>query len=435
MIKVCKFGGAAISDATSIGRVKTIIESDRERRYIIVSAPGKRFKEDVKVTDLLYDTYESLCQTGKCGNAFDHVKERFRSITQQLALNIDIENLLIDTEKEIVLRKDRDFTASRGEYLAGKIIAHLLQVSFIDACSIIRFAHGKLDNNLTYKLTSEALKNAEFAVIPGFYGADEAGNIITFSRGGSDITGAIVARSISAHLYEKWTDVSGFLACDPQIIKEPLSIRSLSYMQLRSLAYVGADVLHGDSIFPVREIGIPIKIKNFLKPDEYGTDILPSVEWRSCKSKALGVAGKRDLLVIFIKNHRINNEPFQMQQIFSIFEKFHFTLEHIFCGIATVSIVVQGERWVDPLKDLILNEIVATLHPEEIKIYDAISLVALVGHKMDSAKSISRLITVTTKTGKDLAILDHAISETTIMLVIRNGNYNHILQAIYKEFF
>ncbi len=435
MIKVCKFGGTAISSGDSICRVKEIIENDPERRYIVVSAPGKRFKSDIKVTDLLYDTYKTLYETGTCGSAFEDVKNRFRVITQELALDIDIENILADTEQEMIRRMDRDFTASRGEYLAGRIMASFLNIPFIDPCDIIRFTSGKLDNETTYRLTGDDLKDKRCAVVAGFYGADKEGNIITFSRGGSDITGAIIARAINAHLYEKWTDVSGFLACDPQIIENPSNIKYLSYAQLRSLAYVGADVLHGDSIFPVREVGIPIKIKNYLKPDEYGTDILPSVEWTSRKSKALGIAGKKDLLVIHIRNHRINNDPVQMKQIFSIFQKFNFTFEHVFCGIATISIVVKEEKWKNPLKEKILDEIAITVHPEEMIVYDKVSLVALIGHNMDSTENISRLLMATVRTDDDLDMFDHAVSETTIMLVMRNGNYNRILQAIYKEFF
>ena len=236
MIKVCKFGGTAISSSDSIRRVKEIAENDPARRYIVVSAPGKRFKDDIKVTDLLYDTYQTLLETGKCGPAFEEVKNRCRTIVKELDLPLDIENLLIDTENEIVRQRDRDFTASRGEYLAGKIVASFLNVPFIDPCDIIRFSHGKLVNETTYELTSEALQDKTRAVIAGFYGADKEGNVVTFSRGGSDITGAIIARAINANLYEKWTDVSGFLACDPQIIENPLSIKYLSYAQLRSLA-------------------------------------------------------------------------------------------------------------------------------------------------------------------------------------------------------
>ena len=435
MIKVCKFGGTAISSGDSIRRVKKIIETDPERRYIVVSAPGKRFKDDIKVTDLLYDTYQTLLETGKCGSAFEEVKARCRTIVQELDLAIDIEKLLVDTEKEIVYQRERDFTASRGEYLAGKIVASFLNVPFIDSCDIIRFSRGKLDNEPTYALTSEALQDKERAVIAGFYGADKKGNIVTFSRGGSDITGAIVARAINANLYEKWTDVSGFLACDPQIVDNPLSIKHLSYAQLRSLAYAGADVLHGDSIFPVREVGIPIKIKNYLRPEDYGTDIMPEIEWPSRESKALGIAGKKDLLVIRIRNHQINNDPVQIKQIFSIFEKFNFTFEHVFCGIATISIVVKTEKWKTPVKAQILDEIAIAVCPEEIVVYDEVSVVALIGHNMDSRENISRLLVATANADDDLDMLDHAVSKTTVMLVMRNGDYNRIIKAIYKEFF
>lgn len=435
MIKVCKFGGTALADGTSINRIKEIIEKDSERRYIVVSAPGKRFKDDIKVTDLLYTTYQSVLETGTCGLEFEKVKNRFRAIVQELSLSIDIDNILVTTEKEIVRQKDRDFTASRGEYLSGIIMANLLNVPFIDPRNIVRFTRGKLDSKKTYELTCTALQGKEHAVIAGFYGADNKGNIVTFSRGGSDITGAIVARAINANLYEKWTGVDGFLACDPQIVENPLHIRELSYTQLRSLAYVGADVLHGDSIFPVREIGIPIQIKNYLNPEEYGTDILPSVECSSNESKPLGIAGKKDLLIIYITNHRLNNDPVQMRQIFSIFDKYNFTFEHVFCGITTISIVVKEEKWKSPLKEQILNEIANTVRPEEMIVYDKVSIVALVGNNMDSTENLSRFIMATDLTDVNLKIVDQAVSETTIMLVFRNGIFKRVIDAIYKEFF
>ena len=292
MIKVCKFGGTSMADGMTMRRVKDIFESDPERRYIVVSAPGKRFSGDIKVTDLLYETHKEVEETGSCGEAFEKICARFSGIVQELKIDLDIESILQETKKAIEEEKSADFAASRGEYLSGRIMAALLNIPFIDARDVIKFdASGKLESARSFELLARALSGKPKALVTGFYGEGADGKVKTFSRGGSDISGAIVARAAGAALYENWTDVSGFLACDPRIVENPVPIRSLSYKELRELSYMGANVLHSESIFPVREADIPIRIKNTFRPEDEGTLIMPTSKYRFSGRTVTGVAG------------------------------------------------------------------------------------------------------------------------------------------------
>ena len=270
-----------MADGNVIKGVKNIIESDDERRYIVVSAPGKRFSGDIKVTDLLYACYDELKNTGSCEKAFAPVCTRFRGIVKELELDINIDQILELTRRRIEKERSEDFTASRGEYLSARIMAEVLGAKFIDTEDVIFFdKSGFLDDEKTYKAISAAAAGEKLAVFPGFYGKGANGKVKTFSRGGSDITGAVVARALSATLYENWTDVSGFLACDPALVDSPKRIKMLSYKELRELSYMGANVLHADSIFPVRKANIPIQIKNTFRPNDEGTSIVPSSIYR-----------------------------------------------------------------------------------------------------------------------------------------------------------
>lgn len=275
-VKVCKFGGTSMAAGNVIAKVKNIVESDGERKYIIVSAPGKRYSDDKKLTDMLYACHAALVSGEGFNEAFEPVKARFRSIVKELNMDFDIDKLLSDTELRIVKEESEDFTASRGEYLNAVIFARYIGAKFVDAENTIFFKeNGLLDEGKTYSAIYEKLKGEKRAVLPGFYGTGKGGKIKTFSRGGSDISGAVVARAVHASLYENWTDVSGFLACDPRIVSSPKQITNISYKELRELSYMGANVLHSESIFPVRKANIPIKIKNTFRPDDAGTSILP----------------------------------------------------------------------------------------------------------------------------------------------------------------
>ena len=277
-LKVCKFGGTSMADGTVMMRVKKIIDGEKDRKYIVVSAPGKRYSGDIKVTDALYSCYTEVSETDSCQNTFPIIRGRFEGIVKELGLNLNIKDILDETERRILEESSADFTASRGEYLCARIMAVLLGAKFVDAEEVIFFDEkGLLDEQKTYSAIERAISGAERAVIPGFYGRGCDGRVKTFSRGGSDISGAIVARAANAPLPENRTDVSGFLACDPRIVDSPKRIKSLSYKELRELSYMGANVLHSESIFPVRKANIPIQIKNTFRPEDDGTSILPSV--------------------------------------------------------------------------------------------------------------------------------------------------------------
>ena len=263
MIKVCKFGGTSMADAKAIRQVKNIIEADKSRRYVIVSAPGKRFKDDIKITDMLYRCYNEVVEFGTCKKSFAIIRERFVEIVKDLGLSLDINAVLDKTEKEIDESKCADFAASRGEYLSAVIAADFLGYEFVDAAEMVRFdSHGKLNDDYTDDKVSNRLSKVERAVIPGFYGKNFQGDIKTFSRGGSDITGSIIARGVRADLYENWTDVSGFLVCDPRIVPEAKVIKQITYKEVRELSYMGASVLHAEAIAPVMKRRVPIRYKS-----------------------------------------------------------------------------------------------------------------------------------------------------------------------------
>ncbi len=343
-VKVCKFGGTSMADGNVIKGVKNIIESDGERRYIVVSAPGKRFSGDIKVTDLLYACYDELKNTGSCEKAFAPVCTRFRGIVKELELDINIDQILELTRRRIEKERSEDFTASRGEYLSARIMAEVLGAKFIDTEEVIFFdKNGFLDGEKSYKAISSAASGEKLAVFPGFYGKGANGKVKTFSRGGSDITGAVVARAVSATLYENWTDVSGFLACDPALVDSPKRIKMLSYKELRELSYMGANVLHADSIFPVRKANIPVQIKNTFRPQDEGTSIVPSSIYRPCGNVVTGISGKKNFTVIFIEKSLMNSEIGFMRKVLTVVEQEGVSVEHVPSGIDTMSLVVTSE--------------------------------------------------------------------------------------------
>ena len=308
-----------MSDGMNFRRVADIMNGDSDRRFLVVSAPGKRFGNDSKVTDLLYAAHDALEAGGDFRAAFKKVRDRFSGIVREIGLAFKIDSVLDECEREIEAEKSRDFTASRGEYLSARIMAGLLNVPFIDARDTVRFFEdGRLNDKETFALVKEAIRGKRRAVVSGFYGACPNGKVKTFSRGGSDVSGAIVARAAGADLYENWTDVSGFLACDPRIIENPARIPALSYQELRELSYMGANVLHSEAIFPVREANIPIRIKNTFRPDDEGTDILPAEKYRFTGKTVTGIAGKRHFTVIYLEKSLMNAVIGFTQRVLSV---------------------------------------------------------------------------------------------------------------------
>ncbi len=435
---VCKFGGSSLADGSNINRVAEILHSDPARRFAVVSAPGKRFSADVKVTDLLYSCYRAACETGSCSAAFAAVRRRFVSIVEELGLEgFDIEGILDETEREIDARKSADFAASRGEYLNARVIAAKLGWEFVDAKDLVFFdGHGAFDEEKSYPIIAERLKNCSNAVIPGFYGTDAAGNIKTFSRGGSDISGSIVARAVNADLYENWTDVSGFLAADPRIVEKPEKIEVISFKELRELSYMGANVLHADSIFPVRKGDIPIKIKNTFRPQDAGTLILPSKKYKKQGNIVTGIAGKKDFTVIFLEKSMMNAEIGFARKVLSILEEDGVNFEHMPTGIDTLSIVIESRYLADGMLDRLLEQIRAAVHPDYVRVLENIALVATVGHGMAASVGTSaRLFCALSDAGVNVRMIDQGSSELNIIVGIDNDDYEKCLRAIYREFF
>ncbi len=426
-----------MADGITMLRVKSIIESDPTRRYVVVSAPGKRFGGDIKVTDLLYETYDNVVVSGETGAAFEKICERFRGIVSELKLDLDIDSILAETGEAIVKEASPDFCASRGEYLSGRVMAALLDVPFIDARDVVKFGpDGKLDNARTYALLAEALKGKKRALVTGFYGEDANGRVKTFSRGGSDISGAIVARAAGADLYENWTDVSGFLACDPRIVENPVPIRSLSYKELRELSYMGANVLHSESIFPVREADIPIRIKNTFRPEDKGTDILPTSRYTYSGRRVTGIAGKKNFTVIFLEKSLMNEEIGFTYRTLAVFMKHGISFEHIPTGIDTMSFVIDSAELKGGLLEEMCDEIRDAVKPDSLRVINDIALIAVVGHGMTRSVGVSaRLFEAIARAGVNVRMIDQGSSELNIIVGVDNENYERTLKAVYEEFF
>jgi len=436
MIKVAKFGGTSMADGNMISRVVEIVKSDPDRRYVVVSAPGKRYSGDTKVTDLLYDSFKELQRDGKVGASFEKVCDRFRSIVRELGIELDIDAILSETRRAIERERSVEFTASRGEYLAGRVTAAALGVPFVDARDTVRIlSDGRLDGERSFRLTAEALKGKPYAVVSGFYGEGADGKVKTFSRGGSDISGALVARAVGADLYENWTDVSGFLACDPRIVENPEGIRTMSYKELRELSYMGANVLHAESIFPVRAADIPIRIKNTFRPDDEGTLILPLSKYVYSDRIVTGIAGKKNFTVIFIEKSLMNAEIGFARKVLTVLEERGVSFEHLPSGIDTMSLVVDSEQLEGRLEE-VEREISLAVAPDNIRVFSDVALIATVGHGMSKNVGTSaRLFDALARADINVRMIDQGSSELNIIVGVDNANMDRAIRAIYAEFF
>lgn len=426
-----------MADGNVINGVKKIIESDAERKYVVVSAPGKRYSGDTKVTDLLYASYAELIERGTCKNSFSAVRARFISLVKELNIPFEIGALLDETEAMIEREKSEDFTASRGEYLCARVVAEVLGAKFIDAKDVIFFKEdGSLDGDKSYKAISFAVSGSERAVIPGFYGKGADGKVKTFSRGGSDISGSIVARAVNATVYENWTDVSGFLACDPRIVESPVKIKTISYKELRELSYMGANVLHSDSIFPLRKADIPIQIKNTFRPEDTGTAILPSKRYTPSGNLVTGVAGKKNFTVIFIEKSHMNAEVGFMCKVLGVLAEEEISIEHIPSGIDTMSLVIESSGLSKEKLKEVIEKIKAAVAPDVIRVIEDIALIATVGHGMSSSVGTSaRLFNAIANANINIKMIDQGSSELNIIVGVRNEDYEKCIRAIYAEFF
>lgn len=436
MVKVCKFGGTSMADAAAISRAADIILSDKARRYVVVSAPGKRFKEDEKVTDLLYASFKEAQEKGSCKKTFSKIRARFLDIVKDLALDLDIAPHLDEIEEGINNSKTADYAASRGEYLSAIVFAAKLGYTFVDTESIVKFDEsGVFAADYTNDLISAKLKEVKKAVFPGFYGSLPSGEIKTFSRGGSDVTGSIIARGAKAAVYENWTDVNGFLTADPRIVENPEQIDCLSYKELRELSYMGANVLHPEAIFPVRSAGIPINIKNTFAPAHEGTMIVADSKLPYDGRPVTGIAGRKGFTTIFIEKSMMNNERGFGRRVLSVLEVRGISFEHMPSGIDTLSIIVSDEEIQGKL-EAVIKDIRKAVQPDSIEILSGLSLIATVGHHMASRKgTAATLFTALSNADINIKMIDQGSSELNIIVGVETEDMEKAINAIYHAFF
>jgi len=430
--KVCKFGGTSLANAEQFKKVRAIIEADPSRRVIVLSAPGKRNDNDKKITDLLLVCQELAEQGLEIEPVFSRIRERFIEIVERLEISIDIIELLDETERLIQDTPIKSFVASRGEYLSAKVFAAWIGATFVEPVETIIFKNEEHICPSTYKKLSDKIGDTGLFVVPGFYGADEHGLIKTFSRGGSDITGAIVARAIGASVYENWTDVSGFLMADPRIVDNPRSIEELTYKELRELSYMGATVLHDEAIFPVRDAGIPIEIKNTNNPAEPGTRIVS--ERKPSERIVTGIAGVKNFVMFQIEKTLMNKMIGFGRNVLQIFESRDISYDHTPTGIDTMSVVVRSDNLGEKL-DLVVEDIKRTVEPDRIDIVSNLAIITTVGvgmvhHIGTSAKLFSALAAAEV----NVRIIDQGSSEINIIVGVDNKDYEKAINAIYNAF-
>ena len=433
-LKVLKFGGSSLADAEHFRKVAEIVKSDPDRKYVVASAPGKRSSSDKKVTDMLYECYAMAADERDITDIFEAIKDRYIQIIRDLELDLDLTEVFEKIRHSFLHNSGRDYIASRGEYLNAMILAKYLGFHFIDAKKCIFFNdYGHFDAEKTNEVLSDYLSRYEYAVIPGFYGSMPNGTIKTFSRGGSDITGSIVARAASASIYENWTDVSGFLMADPRCISNPAVINTITYKELRELSYMGATVLHEDSIFPVRYSKIPINIKNTNKPEDRGTFIVPETD-DIPEYVLTGVAGKVGFSTITIEKDMMNSELGFGRRVLQAIEENGVSYEHFPSGIDTMSVIISTKELRKKRAD-IMASICKSVNPENIFIEENLALIAIVGRGMVKAKgTAARIFTALANSGVNIRMIDQGSSELNIIVGIEEHDYTTALKAIYNEF-
>ena len=437
MLKVLKFGGSSMVDARQFEKVKSIVQADPARRVVIVSAAGKRFSDDHKLTDLLYLCHAHLKYGVSCDNVFDMIRSRYMEIRDDLGLQTDLE-----TEFDALRRKmdkgiSQDELVSRGEYFAAQLMADYLGYDFLDSELWLKFnLDGTVDQETSYEALSRAASGRR-VVIPGFYGAMPDGTIKTFTRGGSDITGALAAAALNADVYENWTDVSGFLMADPRIVSDPLPIERITYSELRELSYIGAQVLHEGTIFPVREKNIPLNIRNTNQPDHPGTMIRESfdeLEESKDSSFITGIAGRKDFSVITITKNGMSNEVGTLRRILEILEKYQLVVEYLPSGIDSVSLVVAADK-LRPCQYQILGEIQKNLKPDTIHVTEDMAIVAAVGRKMAFKPGISgKIFAALGENGINIRMITQGPEELNIIVGVDNKDFAGAIRVLYNSF-
>ena len=432
--KVVKFGGSSLASAAQMKKVCDIIRSDPSRRYVIPSAPGKRFSDDTKVTDMLYRAYDAAARGEDITDRISAIRSRYQEIIDGLHIDIDLGEEFAVIEDMFRRQAGRDYAASRGEYLNGMVLAACLGFRYIDAAKVICFdENGKFEPEKTHQTLREYLKNIDYAVIPGFYGAMPDGSIKTFSRGGSDITGSIVARAVRADVYENWTDVSGVMLADPHIISNPEVIDTVTYRELRELSYMGATVLHEEAIFPVRSEGIPINIRNTNAPEDPGTMIVETT-FRQPKYVITGIAGHKGFCAINIEKDMMNEEVGFGRKVLQVFEENGISFEHTPSGIDTFTVIVHQDEFMEKEQNVI-SGIHKAVHPDTIDLEGDLALIAIVGRGMKAKKGTAGLVfSALAHARVNVKMIDQGSSELNIIIGVKNDDFETAVRAIYDVF-
>ncbi|MBF0709636.1 MULTISPECIES: aspartate kinase [unclassified Gemella] len=433
MVKVSKFGGSSVASAEQFKKVKSIVQSDQARKLVVVSAAGKAHKEDNKITDLLYLCHAHIKYGISFDNIYSIIENKFLNIKNTLKINFDIESELSSLKQELIKGIDEDYLISRGEYLTGLLMAQYLGYKFVDPKNLIFFNYnGNVDYQKSQEAFDKLLTENNNLLIPGFYGSLPNGEIKVMTRGGGDVTGAIIANLANAEIYENWTDVSGVLMADPRIVDSPKEIDVITYTELRELSYMGASILHEEAIFPIKEKGIPIQIRNTNKPESLGT-IIKNTE-RKSKSIITGIAGKKDFSIISIKKNHMSTEVGLINKTLALFESYNVSIEHIPTGIDSFSIVVETAS-IKPFIHELLSKIKDTTNADEVSIVNELSLIATVGHQMKNHKGMSgRLFTALGKNNINIMVISQTNDEINIIIGVHNSDYEKTIATIYNEF-
>ena len=434
MKKVVKFGGSSLADARQFEKAGAIVRAESSRRFVVPSAPGKRTKDDTKVTDMLYACYALAQENRDFGKELARIRQRYQEIVDGLSLQLSLDGEFEKIEQNFKAHAGKDYAASRGEYLNGILMSAYLGFPFVDAAETVFFTEkGEFDASRTNTVLGERLKNMPNAVIPGFYGSNPDGTIRTFSRGGSDITGSIVAKAVQADVYENWTDVSGFMIADPRIIPDPEKIDMITYRELRELAYMGASVLHEEAIFPVRSEGIPINIRNTNQPDDAGTWIVESTCQKS-RFIITGIAGKKGFCSVNIEKEKMNSEIGFGRKVLQAFEDNGISFEHVPSGIDTMTVFVHQDAFMNKEQ-----KVVSALHrladPDMIDIEADLALIAVVGRGMKSTRgTAARIFAALAHKNINIRMIDQGSSELNIIIGVRNEDFEEAITAIYNMF-
>ncbi len=435
MIKVVKFGGSSLADANQFKKVAEIVKSDPSRRYVVASAPGKRNAHDEKVTDLLLQCYKLVKDKRDVTATFEKIKNRYRDIIRDLDLDFSLEEEFSGILTALMHHAGSDYIASRGEYLNAKLLAAYLQFPFIDAEDCVLFdENGRLDTEETNAELRSLMGMHEYAVLPGFYGVNPDGSIRTFSRGGSDITGSIVAAAANADIYENWTDVSGMLMADPRIVDDPRPIAEITYRELRELSYMGASVMHEEAIFPVRKAQIPINIRNTNAPEAPGTMIVPKATTDMSDTVITGVAGKKGITAIHVEKEMMNAEVGFGKKVLEVLENYNVSFEHLPSGIDTMSVLV-ADKAIEEFKGAITADMVKKVNPDSITLVENLALIAIVCRGMVNTEgTAARVFGALAGAGVNVRMIDQGSSEQNIIVAVDEKDYKTSIIAIYHEF-